>query len=326
MRRRNFLALLSGAATWPLAARAQQQDRVRRVAILSLVQEGEQRAQSRVLAFTEALERLGWVEGRNVHFDYRWGVMDDRQAEAAAAELLKMGAPDVILSNGSVPRQAARMVPIVFTQISEPITRGYVQSLARPGGNITGFSQLEPTVGAKWLQILKEVAPRVTHVAVMYRLESSPISPLFFESIEAVAAKLAVEAVSAAVHEPGEIESVMTMLGNRPGGGLILPPDTFTAEHLPRIMELAVRYRLPTVHPHSLQVAAGGLVSYGIDVLDQHRRAAEYVDRILRGEKPAQLPVQQPTKFELVINLNTAKAIGLEVPPLLLARADEVIE
>jgi putative ABC transport system substrate-binding protein len=330
LRRREFITLLGGTAvTWPLAARAQQTDRVRRIGVLMGLAESDPEAKVRAAVFEHALQELGWTRGRSTRMDYRWAPGDVEQTRAAAAELLRL-APDVILAHATPAtaalQRATRTLPVVFVAVSEPIAQGFVQSLARPGGNITGFTNLEPTLGAKWLELLKEIAPRVTRVAFMYNPNTAPYAILFSRSVEAVAQKIAVELVAAPVHEPAEIEAVLTMLGREPGGGLILPPDPFTVAHRKLIFDLAARYRVPAINAFLYFADEGGLVSYGVDVRDQFRQAAAYVDRILRGEKPADLPVQQPTKFELVINLTTAKTLGLNVPPTLLALADEVIE
>jgi putative tryptophan/tyrosine transport system substrate-binding protein len=330
VKRRDFITLLGGAAAaWPLAARAQPVVRTQRIGALISVAEGDPEGQARVAAFEQELAKLGWTIGRNLQIDYRWGMGDVERTRVAAAELLKL-APDVILANATtataVLQQATRTFPIVFVGVSEPVAQGFVQSLTRPGGNITGFTNVEPTLGAKWLELLKEIAPSVTRVAVMFNPQTAPNAALFSRSAELAAQKFTIEAVVAAVHEPGEIQAVMAALGREPGGGLILPPDTFTSTHSKLIVETAGRNGLATISPFRFFAAEGGLISYGANVLDQFRQAAGYVDRILRGTKTADLPVQQPTKFELVINLKAAKALGLTVPPKLLAVADEVIE
>jgi putative tryptophan/tyrosine transport system substrate-binding protein len=331
MRRREFISLLgSGAATWPLAAQAQQPDRMRRIGVLMAFAENDPEGKVRAAVFERALQELGWTSGRNIRIDYRWVPPGDvEQTRAAAAELLKL-APDVTLAHATQAtaelQRATPTVPVVFVVVSEPVAQGFVQSLAHPGGNITGFTNVEPTLGAKWLELLKEIAPRVTRVAVLYNPGTAPYATLYFHSTEVVAQKMAVELIVAPVHEPAEIEAALTMLGREPGGGLILPPDPFTVAHRKLIFDLAARYRVPAISAFRYLSNEGCLVSYGVDVRDQFRQGAAYVDRILRGKKPADLPVQQPTKFELVINLKTARALGLDVPPMLLARADEVIE
>ncbi|MHB8270468.1 ABC transporter substrate-binding protein [Bradyrhizobium sp.] len=329
MRRREFITLLGGSAAWSVVARAQQPERVRRIGVLMAVPENGTDSLARVTALNKGLEKLGWTVGRNLQIDYRWGMFDVERARAAATDLLS-SAPDVILVNGTAAltaaQQTTRTVPIVFTVVSEPLAQGFVKSLARPRGNITGFTNLEPTVGAKWVELLKEIAPGVTRVALMFNPEATPIAIPLSRSAEVAAKTFAIEPIVAPVHKPAEIETVMTMLAREPGGGIILPVDTFTTGHRKLIVELAARYRLPAVYGFRYFTAEGGLISYGIDVVDEFLQAAVYVDRILRGEKPADLAVQQPTKFELVINLKTAKALGLTVPPTLLARADEVTE
>jgi putative ABC transport system substrate-binding protein len=327
--RRKFIAALGGTAfVWPLAARAQQGDRVRRVGVMIVIAESDPESASWIAAFLEGLGKLGWTVGRNLQIDIRWGISDDEQARAATTELLRL-APDVILANSVVAtraaQQATQTVPIVFTAVSEPVAQGFVASVAHPGGNTTGFSNFEPSVGAKWLALLKEIAPRVTRVAVMFSSAGS-LSQLFYRSIEAAAPNLAVETVMAPVLGPAEIEAAMTTFGHDPGGGFIVLPDTLTTRHSKLIIDLAARYQLPVVYAFRLFAFAGGLMSYGPDLVDQFRLAAAYVDRILRGEKPGDLPVQQPTKFEFVVNLKTAKVLGLTVPLTLQAAADEVIE
>jgi putative ABC transport system substrate-binding protein len=331
MKRRQFITLLGGAAAvaWPLPLRAQQPDRVRRVGWLDLVPESDPGAQARVVAFRQSLEKLGWTVGRNLTIDYRWGAFNIETARLAVAELLGF-APEVILCAGTravqALQQATRTVPIVFVLVNEPVAQGFVQSLARPGGNITGFSYMEPTVGAKWLDLLKEIAPRVTRVAVIFNPDASPYSQLYYRSIETAASKFSVETVSVPIRDLAEIEVVMTRLGNEPGGGLIFTADAFINSNRKALIELAARYRLPAIYgiPHS--AAEGSLIYYCVDTLDQYRSAVAYVDRILRGEKPSDLPVQQPTKFSLGINLKAASALGLTVPQTLLVAADEVIE
>jgi putative tryptophan/tyrosine transport system substrate-binding protein len=328
--RRKFLAALGGApAAWPLAAHAQQAERMRRVGVLMAFAENDPEGKIRATVFERALQDLGWTSGRNIRIDYRWMPGDVEQTRAAAAELLKL-APDVILAHATpmtaALHQATPTVPVVFVVVSEPVAQGFVQSLAHPGGNMTGFTNVEPTLGAKWLELLKEIASRVARVAVLYNSNTAPYATLYFHSTELVAEKMAVELITAPVHEPAEIEAALTRLGREPGGGLILPPDPFTVAHRKLIFDLAARYRVPAISALRYLSNEGCLLSYGVDVRDQFRQGAAYIDRILRGEKPADLPVQQPTKFELVINLKTAKMLGIDVPPTLLARADEVIE
>jgi ABC-type uncharacterized transport system substrate-binding protein len=327
--RRSFITLLGGAVAWPLAARAQQGERVRRIGVLITLGADDPEAQRRAMALEQGLEKLGWTIGRNLHVDYRWGASDNERARAGAAELLKL-APELILANSPpavrAVQQTAAPIPIVFVGVSEPVRLGLVSSLARPGGNTTGFTNLKPSLGDKWLELLREIAPGVKRVAFMFDPTLTPITPLFFRSVESAAPKLAVESVLAHVQSVVEIEAAMSKLGREPGGGLIVPPNAFTAANHRQIVALALQNRLPSIFAFQYFAAAGGLISYGPDLVDQFRRAASYVDRILRGEPPGDLPVEQPSKFELVINLKTAKTLGLDVPPTLLARADEVIE
>ena len=328
--RRELLAALGGAAAWPLAARAQQGERMRRIGVIMPEFESHPESQSRKAALQGRLQELGWTVGRNLQIDYRWGMGDLERTRAATADVLSL-APDVILAVASPAvatlQKATRTIPIVFVAVSEPIAQGFVASLAHPGGNITGFTFLEPTFGAKWLELLKEIAPRVRRVGFMFNPDMSPYSALFYHSLETAAQNLAVEPVVAAVRQSEDIEAAMTMLASEPSSGLILPPDPFTIAHRKHIGELAIRHRVPAIYAFRFLLAdGGGLVSYGVSIPNLFRQAAEYIDRIFRGEQPADLPVQQPTKFERVINLKAAKALGLEVPPMLLALADEVIE
>ena len=328
--RRNFITLLGGlAAAWPLAACAQQLDRIRRIGVLMVLTENDPQSRARATAFQQGLEKLGWKVGRNLAIDYQWGVSSPERARAAAAELLSL-APDLIVANAVSAlrgaQQETRTVPIVFTGVSEPVAQGFVASLARPGGNTTGFTNLEPSVGGKWVELLKEIAPDVTRVAAVFNPRSTSTAAQFVRSAEGAGARLGLETLEAHVHEFADINGVLARLGQEPGAGLIFPPDSFTGFHHKSIVELADRYRLAAIYPFRYFAVAGGLVSYGPDVTDQFRRSVMYVDRILRGEMPGDLPVQQPTKFEFVINLKTAKALGLTVPDNLLVAADEVIE
>jgi ABC-type uncharacterized transport system substrate-binding protein len=328
VKRRSFIGMLGGAVSWPLAARAQQAERMRRVGVLMLYAENDPEGQVRATAFQRGLEKGGWRIGRNIQIEYRWGVGDTGWIRSAFAELL-IPMPDVILANGGpaarAAQQATNTVPIVFIGGADPVADGFVQSLARPGGNITGFTTLETSVGAKLLELLKEVAPGVTRVAVLLNA-ANPGSPRLAESAAAAAREFAVEVVAVPIREPAEIEAAVVRLGGEPGFGLVVPPDPSTNTHRKLIVELAARYRVPAIHTLRAAAADGALMSYGVDVPDLHQRAAAYVDRILKGENPADLPVQLPTKFELVINLKTAKALGLTVPDKLLVSADEVIE
>jgi putative tryptophan/tyrosine transport system substrate-binding protein len=329
MKRREFITLLGAAAVWPLAARAQQGERMRRIGALMLYAENDPVGQSRSAVFRQELEKLGWTVGRNLAIDFHWGVGDDDWIRAAAAQLLAR-APDLILANGSATvrpmQQAIRTVPIIFVGGGgDPVAAGFVQSLAHPGGNLTGFTVLEPSIGAKLLELLKEIAPRVSHVTIMLNPDSIS-SQRLAASAAAAAQNFAVEVVTMPAREPAEIATALAALAGERGDGVIVPPDPATNTHRKVIVELAAGHRLPVIYGLRSPIAEGGLMSYGVDLSDLFRKAAVYADRILKGEKPADLPVQQPTKFELVINLKTAKALGLDVPPTLLARADEVVE
>ena len=327
--RREFIAVLGGAVPMlrSLPARAQPAERMRRIGWLDLVPESDPGAQVRVTIVREGLEKLGWTVGRNVQIDYRWGAFDVERARRAGAELLSL-APDLILCGGSPAvqtlQQTTRTVPIVFVLVAEPVAQNFVQSLAHPGGNTTGFSYLEPTVGAKWLELLKEIAPGIKRVAYVFSPKASPYAPLFYKSIEAAAGKLALETVLAPAREPAEIEPLMAGFGA--DSGVIFNADAFILTNRKLAIDLAARYRLPALYGIPTTANDGGLIYYGLDILDQYRQAVAYVDRILKGEKPADLPVQQPTKFQYRINLKTAKALGLTVPNTILVSAEEVIE
>ena len=329
MRRRDFITLLGTAVAWPVAARAQQREQMRRIGVLMNLGSDDAEGQARNAAFLQGLQELGWTVGRNVQIEYRWGAGDAELFRRYASELVAL-APDVILAVGGavVPPllQATRTVPIVFTGTPDPVGAGFVESLARPGGNVTGFTPfLEFGISAKWLELLKEIAPRVTRVAVI-RDPALATGVGQLGAIQSVAPSLGVELRPLGVRDAGEIERAITAFAHTPNGGLIVTGSALALVHRELITTLAARYRLPAVYTLPLMANAGGLISYGPDSIDPYRRAAGYVDRILKGEKPADLPVQVPTKYELVINLKTAKTLGLDVPPTLLARADEVIE
>ena len=327
MRRRRFITLLGGVAVgWPLAARAQQGERVRRTGVLMSTAVDDPQDPARLAAFAQGLQELGWTIGRNLRIDYRWSASSPDNARKYAAELAAL-APDVMLASGTIALAAAlrHTIPVVFVNLIDPVSGGFVESLARPGGNTTGFLLFEYGISGKWLELLKEIAPRVTRVAVLRDpTQSSGTGQL--GAIQSAASQLGVEFRPAGVRDAREIERGITDFGHGPNGGLIVAAGTQAREHRELIIGLAARHRLPAVYFNRLFVEAGGLISYGPDTIDPFRRAANYVDRILKGEKPADLPVQAPTKFELIVNLKTAKALGLEVPPMLLARADEVIE
>ena len=328
MRRREFIAGISSASAWPLAARAQQPERMRRIGVLLNITANDPESQTRLAAFAQGLQSLGWIVGQNVRVDYRWG---DGSADALikyAAELLAL-APDVILAQSTTAvaslLRLTHTVPIVFTAVADPVAAGYVQSLARPGGNATGFTGFEYAFAGKWLELLKEIAPAVKRAAVL-REAGSVTGPAQFGAIQAVAPRLGVELRPVDTHDVEEIERTIMALAADSNGGIIVTGSPAATVHREAIVAMAARHRLPAVYYIRSFVAEGGLISYGPNFVDQFRCAAGYVDRILKGEKPADLPVQAPTKFELVINLTTAKALGLDVQPSLLARADEVIE
>ena len=327
MKRREFITLLGGAAAWPLAARAQQPDRMRRIGVLMAYADREYR--SHLAAFREELQELGWTEGRDVQIDYRWAALDPESMRRFARELIALQ-PDVILSASSPTTasllQETRSIPIIFANVSDPIGSGFVTSFARPGGNVTGFITMEPTMAGKWLELLKEIAPRVTKCALLFNPTTAPYAEYFLNPFKAAAASFAVEAIIANVRDAAELETAIAAQTREPNGGLIVMPDTFTTVHRAKITALAAQYRLPAIYPFRFFAVNGGLLSYGSDTVDNYRRSATYVDRVLHGAKPSELPVQAPVKFELVINLKTAKALGLDVPPLLQQRADEVIE
>jgi putative tryptophan/tyrosine transport system substrate-binding protein len=331
MNRRTFITLLGGAAAaCPLAARAQQGDRVRRIGVLMGYAESDLEAQAHIAAFREELQKLGWTQGRNALIDTCWAAPDDAESRQRCAKEIVALQPDVILSNTTPTTtallQQTRTIPIVFAIATDPIGSGFVASFARPGGNVTGFTFREPTMAGKWLELLKEIAPRIVRVAMLFNPVSAPFAEFYLNPFKAAAPSFAVEAIAAPVHDTSSLESVIAAQAGEPSGGLIVMPETFLNVHRAEVTSLAARYRLPTVYPWRFYTKLGGLLSYGIDLPDNYRRAAINADRILKGAKPNELPVQAPVKLDLVINLKTAKALGLDVPPSLLARADEVIE
>ena len=329
MKRREFITLLGGAASaWPLVARAQQPRRMRRNGVLTPFPADDAEGHARLTAFTQALQQLGWTVGQNVRIDYRWGPGNPATMRKHATELVALE-PDVILALTTAAvgplLEASRTVPIVFVTVADPVGAGFVETLARPGGNATGFTPYEYSISGKWLELLKEIAPRVTRAAVL-RDTSIAVGLAQFGAIQAVAPSLGVELRPVDVSDAGEIERALAAIAQGSNGGMVVIGSPSAAIHRGLITALAAKHRLPTVYNARLFTDAGGLISYGPDFLEQHRRAAGYVDRILKGEKPADLPIQAPTKYELVINLKTAKALGLEIPSSVLARADEVIE
>jgi ABC-type uncharacterized transport system substrate-binding protein len=327
VKRRDFITLLGGAAAWPLATRAQQGERVRRVGVLMGIAENDPDSRARIAALLQGLQELGWTNGRNVHIDARWSAGDTRRIRNDAAELVAL-APDVILANAAPAvealRQTGRIVPIVFVNVVDPVGAGFVESLARPGGNVTGFTLFEYGLSGKWLELLKQMAPGVARVAVLRdAATSSGIGQ--FAVIQAMAPSFGVELRPIDLRDPGEIDRAVSAFARSSNGGLIVTGSVVAQVHRDLIIALVAEHRLPAVYPFRYHAVSGGLMSYGPDPVVPTRRAASYIDRILKGEKPADLPVQAPTKYELVINLKTAKALGLEIPTLL-ARADEVIE
>ena len=329
MRRRELVALLAGAAVWSFAALSQQSERTRRIGVLMGFPDDAQ-GQIRMTVLREELARLGWKEGHNAQIDVRWGAGDPELTQTYAAELVRLK-PDVIIANSSVGVSAllreTRTIPTVFMAVPDPVGQGFVKSLARPGGNVTGFSLIESPMVTKWVQLLKDVSPSVSRVALVFNPQSVPGGEATYRvPFEAAARSFDVEPSVYLVHIRADLEKAFLDIAREFIGGLIIPPDLFTIAHHKLIIELAANQRLPTIYGLSLFTAEGGLASYGPDPIDLHRRAVPYVDRILRGENPADLPVQAPTKFELVLNLETAKALGLDIPPKLLATADEVIE
>jgi putative ABC transport system substrate-binding protein len=335
MQRREFITLLGGAAaassvSWPLVAHAQQGGAMRRIGVLMAFPENDRDAQTWLAAFREGLQKLGWAEGRNIQFATRWASADAETMPQFAKELVALQ-PALILSS-SGPSTAAllqqtRSIPIVFAVVADPVAQGFVTSFPRPGGNVTGFTNLEPTMAGKWIELLKEIAPRVARIAAVFNPTVAPRSGTYYLDLFMTAARsFAVEAIAAPAHDRSELESIISAQAREPGGGLIVIPDIFTIAHRMEITALAARYRLPAVYPIREFTELGGLLSYGHDVPDNYRRVAIYADRILKGIKPSELPVQAPVRFELVVNAKTAKALGLEIPSSFYGRADEVIE
>ena len=329
MRRRDFIKGIAGsAAAWPLVARAT--DRPPRIGVLMGYPEGDLEAQSYIAAFREGLRTLGWTEGRDILIDIRWATPGDVESMQRFAKELVALRPDVILSQ-TTPTTAAllqqtRTIPIVFALVSDPVGSGFVASYRRPGGNVTGFDVSEPTQAGKWVELLKEITPRVARLAMLYNPESATYAEFWLNPFRAAGAALAVETISAPVRNESELDSVIAAQAREPNSGRVVMPDSFLIAHRLETISLAARYRLPAIYPYRLFAEVGGLLSYGVEQTDNFRRAAIYVDRILKGEKPSELPVQAPVKFELVVNLKTAKALGLTIPGTFLQRADEVIE
>ena len=331
MKRRSVLVLLGSIAlAWPLVVRAQQTDRIRRIGLLIPFAESDVEAQAQIAAFQEALRKLGWTEGRNVRMDYRWAAEDIAPIRAFAKELAELQ-PDVILAR-TTPVTAAllketRAIPIVFIAVSDPVGDGLVASLARPGGNVTGFTNVESSLGSKWLQLLKQIAPHMRSVAFMFDPKMAPGGGAYYRRlIEDAAPSIGVKVIATAVHDAADIERAIGAFGRQPNGGLIVLPDLTNVNHRRVTISLAARHRLPAIYPTDFFAKDGGLISYGVDYLNLYREAASYVDRILRGAKPSELPVQGPSKFQLVVNLNTARALGVTIPQSILLLADQIIE
>jgi putative ABC transport system substrate-binding protein len=330
MRRRDFIKVVSGSAvTWPLAAGAQQPERLRRIGVLISTREDDPDGQARAALLRQGLSELGWTEGRNIHIDYRWVGGDEARAKTNAAELVSQK-PDVIVANSTLSLAAVRnetsTIPIVFVVVGDPIGQGFVSSFAHPGGNITGFTAFEFAIGAKWLELIKEIAPGLGRVAFIFNPEAGPFAEKFVQSIEPLAQSLGVRLMVTPTRDAREIDGALAGVSGEPKGGVIVSPDAFTTANRRLIISQAARYRSPAIYPYRYFAIDGGLLSYGHNAKEPWRRAPTYVDKILKGTSPADLPIQQPTKFELVINLKTAKALGLTIPAQLLDRADELIE
>jgi putative tryptophan/tyrosine transport system substrate-binding protein len=330
MRRRDFITFVGSAAAWPLAARAQQPERVRRIGVLMAHAETDPEFQDYLAAFREELRKFGWTEGRNIQIDARWGALDNAEARQRSANELVALQPDVILTQNTPPTATmllqTRAIPVIFVIVADPVGSGFVASLARPAGNATGFIVMEPTIASKWLELLKEIAPGVKRAAFLFNPATTPFADIYLNPFKAAAPTFAVEAIAAPVHDASELEAVFAAQARGPNSGMLVMPDGFLNVHRAEIVSLAARYGVPTVYPWRFFPELGGLLSYGNEQRDSFRLAATYVDRILKGETPAELPVQAPVKFELVINMKTAKALGLDVPLHLQQRADKVIE
>jgi putative ABC transport system substrate-binding protein len=330
MRRRQFLSVIGGAAAWPAVAQAQQSGRTRRIGMLFWTSKDDRANTARIAALVQALQRLGWVEGRNLQIESRWANGDSDRLKSSARELVEIQ-PDAIFGV-TTPVIAAlqhetRTIPIVFATVNDPVGSGFVKTLPRPGGNITGFIHIESSLAGKWPELLKEIAPQLTRIAIMFNPETAPAAGSFYKSpFETAVRSLSAVPITGLVHVPADIESLLGSYGHEQTTGVVIMPDTFTNLHRDLIISLSARHRVPAIYPFEFMADEGGLMSYGVDLLDLYLRAATYVDRILKGEKPADLPVQLPTKFELIVNLKTAKALGLTVSPSLLGRADRVIE
>ena len=329
MKRREFIAGLGSAVAWPMVARAQQGERVRRIGLLMNFPEADTEGNARLVAFLQRMRELGWSDGHNLKLESRWSGADIDRMRTFAREIV-VQQPDLIVAVGT-PATSAVMretstIPILFTQVSDPVGGGLVTNLARPGGNVTGFTLFEFSIGSKWLQTIKEIAPNVTRVAVLFNPTTAPYAPLYLRSVEDGASSFAVDFSTLPLQDAVELEPTIKTFAATPNSALLVLTDTFTTVNRDRIIALAAEYRLPALYPYRFFAQSGGLVSYGVDTLEQYPRAAAYADRVLKGAKPGDLPIQQPINFELVINAQTARMLGLTVPPSLLARADEVIE
>jgi len=330
MRRRDFIKFVGTAPAWPLLARAQQREKVRRIGVLMAHREGDPEFQDYLSAFRQGLQKLGWVEDRNIQIDTRWGALDDKEVrQQSAKEILALN-PDIILTQNTPPTasmlQQTQTVPVVFVIVTDPVGSGFVRSLSRPGGNATGFTIMEPTTSGKWLELLKDIAPQTTRAAFLFNPRTAPFANYYLNPFKAAAASLGVEAVAATVDSKSDLETVFATQAQSPNTGLVVMPDGFLNVYRTEIVTLAARYRLPAIYPWRFFTELGGLMSYGFDQRDSFLTAATYIDRIMKGEKPADLPVQAPTKYELVINRKTAKMLGLTLAASLAARADDLIE
>jgi putative tryptophan/tyrosine transport system substrate-binding protein len=328
LRRRDFITLVGGAVAWPRVVRAQQSERVRRVGVL-FGGADDAEGKARAASLRQGLSELGWIEGRNIRIDYQWGSGDAERAKILAAELVSQK-PDVIIATTTLSLAAVRnetsAIPIVFVNVGDPIAQGFVSSLAHPGGNITGFTSFEFAISVKWLELIKEIAPNLRRVAFIFNPEAAPFAEKFVNSIERVAPSFEVDLIVSPTRDAAEIDRALAAVSGEPKGGVIVNPDAFSTTNHGLIISLAARYHLPAIYPFRFYAVDGGLLSYGHDFNEPWQRAPSYVDKILKGASPADLPIQQPTKFELIINLKTAKALGLTIPPQLLDRADELIE
>jgi len=330
MRRRDFIKFVGTAPAWPLLARAQQREKVRRIGVLMAHREGDPEFQDYLSAFRQGLQKLGWVEDRNIQIDTRWGALDDKEVrQQSAKEILALN-PDIILTQNTPPTasmlQQTQTVPVVFVIVTDPVGSGFVRSLSRSGGNATGFTIMEPTTSGKWLELLKDIAPQTTRAAFLFNPRTAPFANYYLNPFKAAAASLGVEAVAATVDSKSDLETVFATQAQSPDTGLVVMPDGFLNVYRTEIVTLAARYRLPAIYPWRFFTELGGLMSYGFDQRDSFLTAATYIDRIMKGEKPADLPVQAPTKYELVINRKTAKMLGLTLAASLAARADDLIE